>query len=780
MGINKKIWIIESFIMLVVLFSVIGKNHSFSLNQENTEVFNEFVQYQEESGSYVISAAALGETIDTENGVAMLGNPALSIAPGAYEIQVNYKSQTDENDAWGACDQVAGWLQIRSYTNLRDVKYNTIELVDGHTMQQDRMWITSLKSLQDVDIKVFFAGKGTLQIDSIVIRELMIFRVTKVLCCILLLAGINFILVYFFGKHQYQGKNITAGLLVIIFISSLPVFTDFIMGGHDLPFHLSRILSLGRTLESGKLWAPLEYDMVNGYGYPNPLFYGQLFLYIPAFLYVLAVPIHTAYQIYVLCVNAATCLIAYYCCKKICKNPKIALFGAGIYTLSAYRLIDVYVRAAVGEFTAMVFLPLVLLGFWLVYTKEEQEIGFYDYLPIVLGLTGLFHSHLLTTEIVAIVIFITCVLLVKKTLQWKRLLTLLKTVIITILINLAYLLPFLDAMKMDVLVNTSGEGVIQGSGAYLLQLFGIFMTPSGKDSLQISGDMPICLGFAFLLGLLAFAWCMSKRQEWNIEEKIEVKTGCILAVLAILTILFSLEVFPWDSIHLFSKTIAKYACMIQFPWRYLSVATVLCTMISVLTVKIIVQFGRKETALGLGKAMTIFTLINMGLLYMQYADVSTTTQMYAAQSSEDSITNIYGGEYLLVGTETSELIRRPVITEDENVLVSDFESEHGISTFTYQNKSLEVKEIEIPVLNYPHYQALHIENGEKLEIATGANNRLCVKLPPQSEGKVVVSYAIPKLWYLASAISIAMCGMLIAKSVVNWKRSRRRDNGEIC
>lgn len=780
MGINKKIWILESFIMLVVLFSVIGKNHSISFSRENMEVFNEFVQYQEDTGSYVISAADLGETIDTENGVAMLGNHALKIAPGAYEIQVNYKSQTDENDVWGACNQVAGWLQIRSYANPRDVRYNTIELVDGHTMQKDRMWITSLKSLQDVDIKVFFAGKGTLQIDSIVIRELMIFRVTKVLCCIMLLAAINFILVYFFGKHQYPGKNITAGLLAIIFISSLPVFTDFIMGGHDLPFHLSRILSLGRTLESGKLWAPLEYDMVNGYGYPNPLFYGQLFLYLPAFLYVLALPIHTCYQIFVFCTNAATCLITYYCCKKICKNEKIALFGAGIYTLSAYRLIDIYVRAAVGEFTAMTFLPLVVLGFWLVYTKEAQEISLQDYLPIVVGLTGLFHSHLLTTEIVAIVIFLTCLLAVKKTIQAKRLLALIKTVGITVLVNLAYLLPFLDAMKMDVLVNTSGEGVIQGSGAYLLQLFGIFMPPSGKDSLQINGDMPICLGFAFLLGLLAFAWCMSKRQEWNIEERIEVKAGSVLTILAVLTILFSLEVFPWDSIHLFSKTIAKYACMIQFPWRYLSVATVLCTIISVLAVMLMKQSGRKEAGLNLVKTMTIFTLVNMGLLYMQYADISTTTQMYAAQSPTDSITNIYGGEYLLVGTETSELIRRPVLTDAETVTISDFSSENGVSVFSYQNKAAEDKAVLIPVLYYPHYQAVHIENGEKLEIATGFNNRLCVKLPPQSEGKVVVSYAIPKLWYLAFAISVAMCGMLIAKSVVNWKRSRRRDNGEIC
>ena len=50
---------------------------------------------------------------------------------------------------------------------------------------------------------------------------------------------------------------------------------------------------------------------------------------------------------------------------------------------SAYRLTCVYTRAAVGEFTAMVFFPLVLLGLYGIYTSDRPRFG--DWLPMAGG-----------------------------------------------------------------------------------------------------------------------------------------------------------------------------------------------------------------------------------------------------------------------------------------------------------------------------------------------------------------------------------------------------------
>lgn len=56
--------------------------------------------------------------------------------------------------------------------------------------------------------------------------------------------------------------------------------------------------------------------------------------------------------------------------------------------MSMYRLTNIYVRAAVGEYTAMTFLPLVLYGLYRIYEKDQEMLEFADVLPLVFGVTG--------------------------------------------------------------------------------------------------------------------------------------------------------------------------------------------------------------------------------------------------------------------------------------------------------------------------------------------------------------------------------------------------------
>lgn len=766
---SKKIWIAEAVIIVLLIVASIGKKNTVIFNESNTEVYGEAVKYSTSDHTYSVNAADISSDIDLSQGYAMVGNKCMPIHPGAYTIRIQYTSQTNYEVTVGNRANAAGWVQVRSYENPSNVRYNTIQLVDGYTEQTDRMWITSLSTVEDLDFKVFFAGTGTLQVQSIVIEELLIWRVTRVLGAILLFALMNFCYIYLFSTKKVTDRNMIAGIMLTIFVSSLPAFNDFVVGGHDLPFHLSRILSLGRTLESGRIWAPIEYDMVNGYGYPTPLFYGQLFLYLPAFLYLMAIPIHTCYQIYVICINAATCLISYYCCKKISKNSQIALFGAAFYTLAAYRISNVYVRAAVGEYTAMVFLPLVVLGFWLVYTKDEKKIAWREYLPIIIGLTGVLHSHVLSTEITAVFIMITCIILWKRTIKKNRFIALCKAAGITILVNLAFLVPFLDAMKMNTSVKTAEAGTLQESGAYLVQLFGVFMTSSGKSLEKLQGDMPICLGFASLIDLVLFAWCYSKRDEWKTDSEIDIKAGAVAAVLAVIAILFSLAAFPWDSLKLINKTLGKYACVIQFPWRYLTIATVLCTFVAIIAIAYMYQFNKVKEAKAAMMIMLVFVMINAGHLFMEYPNVSITTQLYAATSPKDTIANIYGGEYLLDGTDTVACLSRQVTPSTQEVITNNYVYNNGVTTLECTSNSQQQTYVEIPVFNYTHYHAYDMESGDELEITQGTNQCIRVMLPAGFQGKIQVKYVIPVVWYIASVISMITC-----LSMVIWYLLQRR------
>lgn len=765
---KKVINVLEIVFIAYLVITSIGKQNVIEFSHDFVQ-YSENVVYSEEEDSYTITHA---ENV-SQDGYSMLGNGAMTIAPGAYEIEIRYSSQTDENNSWGDCRNKAGWTQIRSYANPQSVHVNPINLVDGNTVQKDRMWITSLKDVTDLDFRIFYAGTGTLTIRSIVVKELMIWRLTRILIWIFLFGLGEIGYYYFFSGKVFQNRRYTGGLVVIIIGASLPAFCDFVIGGHDLMFHLARILALGQSIEAGNWWNPIEYNMVNGYGYATPLFYPQLFLYLPALLYNMAIPVHICYQIYVVCINIATCLICYWCVYKLCKDRDIALFGAFLYIFSAYRMADVYVRAAVGEFTAMAFLPLLVYGFIRVYSTEQKEIKAADYMPIVLGLTGLIQSHILSCELSAVIIVITCLLLIRKTFEPYRFLALVKTVGITLLLNCGFLIAFLDSTQMDVHVKMNDTCTIQGAGAYLIQLLGIYMMPNGLSNEKIYGDMPLCLGMSLAIGVLLFWWCYGKRYEWKLEQDRTIRAGRVLSVLAVISILFSLECFPWDSIAGINFVLGKLASVIQFPWRYLVLATVLCVFVTVMGIHILKKKGKKLYYISFGAVIGLLTLLNTGLLYMQYADISPTTKMFATIDKWDSIVYIYGGEYLLEGTDMMQCVNREISTDTETVSVKNYQSENGFTSFACENRSSEEKQVVIPLFYYDHYRIYDREKGEELKVISGDNNRMNVTIPGNYKGTVCIRYIVPTLWkiaYIVSFVTLLSIVLIMIKNSGYWKK----------
>ena len=96
-----------------------------------------------------------------------------------------------------------------------------------------------------------------------------------------------------------------------------------------------------------------------GHGYANSLFYCDTFLVIPAILRLIGFPMSVSYGGYICLVNLTTAVIAYICFCGIFRNRVTGMFGSMLYTLAPYRVYNIYNRSAVGEYTAMIFLPLL-------------------------------------------------------------------------------------------------------------------------------------------------------------------------------------------------------------------------------------------------------------------------------------------------------------------------------------------------------------------------------------------------------------------------------------
>ena len=520
---------------------------------------------------------------------------------------------------------------------------------------------------------------------------------------------------------------------------------------------------MGEGIKNGHWIVPIQTDVWNGYGYVTPLFYNQLFLYIPAVLYCLAVPVYRCYQIYAVIINALTCLIAYLCISKLLKEKYLAILAAMVYTLSAYRLVNVYVRAAVGEYTAMALLPLVLYGFIKVYTVDADKITWKEYIPIVIGLTGIIGCHTLTCEMAAMFIVAACIILIKKTLEMKRLIALIKAALLTLGINLYFLVPFLVSSQMDlVFKNGTTEPWIQMFGIYLVDVMSIF--PLFREE----GNLSISIGFPLVLGVCVFLMCYIKRNQWKTDKKL-LNTGIFLTGLAVASIILSLYAFPWDEIEKISIRLSRILLSMQFPWRYLSMGTVFCVFVTVIGVKLIGKENRYYEYIVIG-AVVMFTLINSGFFFGNYVGVGSRNVYYESPNYGDVMYLLEGDDYMVRNGGTSD---RSIITDEEFVEVYDYDYEDGITTFNVKNSADTEKIIEIPLFNYDNYHAYDTVNGKELRIVNGIDKRIGVVISPGYEGSVEVRYVIPVLWKISYVLS-AITAVGIITGIVFDERKRRK------
>lgn len=692
----------------------------------------------------------------------------LIVAPGMYELEVNYYSLVYDNECGGNSDDMTGTIQVISDNNQSKICYNEIPLRDGITTNSTRVWVRSLKNIDDVNIKVNYYGIGELKIDSITLKELPLWRLLKILAWVILFVAVDVFYLYFFTDNKYKNKGITAGLLAVIIFSSLPLCTDYLLKGHDMDFHIARIWALAENIKAGNWIFPIQTEMANGYGYASPLFYGQIFFYIPAIIYILGAPIQICYQIYALAINIGTVLISYFCFKGITDDRKTGLIGSLVYSLSAYRIANVYLRSAAGEYTAMMFYPLIVYGFIRIYQKEASKINWKDCILVVLGLTGLIQSHILSCELAAIFIILFCIILIKKTFELRRFISLAGTALVTVGLNLAFILPFLVSMGMDIRVREQEAEQIQHYGTYLLQVLGIFMTSSGDTVSGMANEMPLALGFSLVLGTGLFLWCCMNKYKWNLQKDNRLKTGTVCVAFTVVCIILSTELFPWDSLEEISPLLAKLLSVVQFPWRYLSIASVFATTATVIAIKIFKEHKDEMTSKLVVSGLVGFTLICAGLFYMNFAN---TAQEYRVYGGADVEQDTVGGEYMITGTIEGYMRWRSVKADLSCVGIAGYQSDHGNIAFVCDNASGTDQLVQIPILNYDNYHA-YLDDGTEIKIENGENNRLGVIVPAEYSGTIRVSYEIPLLWKISYAVNAVFFIGIIAAVIYDKRRNR--------
>ena len=692
-----------------------------------------------------------------------------AVRSGAYEVTVQYFScQTPDEPTFNALHS-AGSLSFASAGNPSAIHADAVILDDCHRTVTTRLWVGYGAKMHDLTATLTY-GEGQLYLYGITLTEQPIYRAARLVGFVLLAALLDLALLLLFARgdenaparrRRYAVPLVLAGIALL---ASLPLFSNYLYFGHDLDYHLQRITAMAAELSYGQFPVRLTTDSLNGYGYANPLCYCELFLTLPALLYNAWLPLRTCYQVYIFAVTLATAAIAYYSFGTITASRKLGLLGAGLYTLSCYRMVCIYVRAAVGEYTAIAFLPLILAGLYNIYTTEKPR--FAQWAPMAFGMAALVQCHLLSCELIALLLVVFCLLRLRETLRPARLLAWLKAALLALALSAWYFFPFLiSTREINLMVNGPLIGKIQGQGTYLVQLFSPFGCGYGGTADGTSNDMTLTLGLPLAAGFMLVIYCLLRRERWRQQETLRrMQTAFGFAML---TLVLSLRVFPWDGVqNWLGRAAGKMAGMFQYPWRFLSLGTVLLCLAALLAVQLL-QEKNVRLAKGAAAALAACALLTVGVVQTQIT-TGMSEQAYNVFLNRQPNATTGVGEYLIDGTSGYETIWAQPKPGSEELQLLSYEKRGGKAYLTVENDG-DAADISVPIFNYGHYYAVDEATGDAYALGTGENARITLNIPASYTGTIVIAYHAPVYWRVFELVSLlALIGS------VGWGVSQRK------
>jgi len=337
-------------------------------------------------------------------------------------------------------------------------------------------------------------------------------------------------------------------LILIVLISLvylIPIFQPGFFVGHDNVSQVARIAARIKALTDGQIPPRWAGDLNYGYGHPGFIFFYSLSGYLGAFLYFLGISLEDGYELLVAVTFILSSIFFYLWASQFLKK-EIAFVSALFYGLAPYSLLDVFVRAHLGESLGLVFIPLVL------YFIERNLKKPSFYLTIFGGIvqTLFIHSHSILSFIFFFV-FLGYILLRgygnKKVLIYN-----LGILGIGLLLSAYYWIPALSESRF---INSKiflgdwykGHFLNLSNIIYSKWGFGSNVNEPGGLSAQIG---PLHVLFTILSVLIV----IRKRKEWD-------------AVLFWLSI-FVLGVFMSMSISDFLWSRIHFLQQFQFPWRF--------------------------------------------------------------------------------------------------------------------------------------------------------------------------------------------------------------------
>lgn len=377
--------------------------------------------------------------------------------------------------------------------------------------------------------------------------------------------------------HVLRNIALPVIALVTILATSWALFHPSFFRVHDY-VHATRVVEMLRGLQEGQL--PVRWSSNLGYGYGMPLFqfYAPLPFLVGAGMFWLQLDMILVLKaLYLLC-NVLTFTGMYWLGRMLFGRAG-GVLSAIAFTMAPYRSVNLYVRGALSEAWAMMALPWVFLGVVMLIQRKKHGLW-----VLLGGLITIMLSHNLTT-----LLFVPISLLLagltyitwrmtkagKKhpKQQWQTIGATLGGYALAVGLCAFYLFPAVVEKDLTKIGDIfSGYFHYSHHFLYIRQ----FITPSwgyGGSAWGPEDGISFFLGYGQLLAAAVAAtavlYSIWKNKEhpqviWTVGVAALFGLACFMAILR--------SQFLWDSIPLLP--------MVQFPWRWLSIASFMLALIA--------------------------------------------------------------------------------------------------------------------------------------------------------------------------------------------------------
>lgn len=524
--------------------------------------------------------------------------------------------------------------------------------------------------------------------------------------------------------------------VLLIFLLTIPAFFRMLRPGifSMQDFHLFRLYEFDRCFRDFQLpcrWAP---DAGFGYGEPVFNFYTQFPYLVGEISHLVGFQLIDSIKILFILTFVGSAVSMYFLAKQIWGNNLSAILAAAVYIYAPYRAVDVWVRGALPEAIAFIIFPIII--FFINDFFSTKRLRSLILLSFSLALLLITHNLSFLMFMPVLIIWMSFLIFTNK--QWKLVLPVVGSFIFALLISAFYILPVIFEGKFIQLdLTTRGYFDFRGHFTTVYQLlisrfWGYGASLFGPvDDISLSvGQVQWLLPIFVLLGLM-----LKKRDDW---KKLAV---FILIGWFALFMSHNKSAFVWENL--------PFLAYLQFPWRWLSIATF---SFAIAAGGFALLFKNRYQKLLVGGAVLLTVLVNIPFFKEDIWKDVGDKEIFSGKSWEEQIAASLPDYWPNFGKDLPSAPARegPTVLEGQGsaVLVSQDSAnrEYKINIDSGRGK------VQFPVVFFPGWKGK--VNGNYINIFSDGNLGLITTELSQGTYSVFLTFRNTPIRTIGNIISI--------------------------